>query len=111
MVHGAALLQTHDGNDRLVLDHGAPGAPVFDCGGPVVAVVTTAIAQAITYLSSAVHTSTAWQTPNVVSVPIQALAELPRSHAQLCRHLRCSPLRVCHHLSGLDLIALAQDVA
>src|SRR5436189_248642 len=25
---GAALLEMHDGNDRLVLDHGASGAPV-----------------------------------------------------------------------------------
>jgi hypothetical protein len=76
---GAALLEMHDGNDRLVLDHGASGAPVLDCGGRVVAVVTTAITQTINFLSPAVRTSTAWQTPNVVSIPIQALAELPRS--------------------------------
>jgi hypothetical protein len=75
---GAALLEMHDGNDRLVLDHGASGAPVLDCRGRVVAVVSTAITQTITFLSPAVRTSTAWQTPNVVSIPIQALKDLPR---------------------------------
>jgi hypothetical protein len=39
----AALLEMHDGNDRLVLDHGASGAPVLDCKGQVVAVVSTLI--------------------------------------------------------------------
>src|SRR5262249_15370530 len=36
---GAALLEMHDGDDRLVLDHGASGSPVLDCAGRVVAVV------------------------------------------------------------------------
>jgi hypothetical protein len=35
------LLEMYDGNDRLVLDHGASGAPVVDCSGQVVAVVPT----------------------------------------------------------------------
>src|SRR5262245_19689823 len=30
---GAALLELYDGDDRLVLDHGASGAPVLDCQG------------------------------------------------------------------------------
>jgi hypothetical protein len=72
---GAALLEMHDGNDRLVLDHGASGAPVLDCQGRVVAVVSTAITQTVSFLSPAVRTSTAWQTPNVVSIPIQALKD------------------------------------
>lgn len=75
---GAALLEMHDGNDRLVLDHGASGAPILDCSGRVVAVVSTAITQTIGFLSPAVRTSTAWQTPNVISIPIQALGDLPR---------------------------------
>ncbi len=75
---GAALLEMHDGNDRLVLDHGASGAPVLDCQGQVVAVVSTAITQTISFLSPAVRASTAWQTPNVVSIPIEALKDLPR---------------------------------
>ena len=43
--HGA--MEMHDGNDRLVLDHGASGAPVLDCQGRVVAVVSTLITQTI----------------------------------------------------------------
>src|SRR5262245_27078835 len=37
---GTALVEMHDRNDRLVLDHGASGAPVLDCEGRVVAVVS-----------------------------------------------------------------------
>jgi hypothetical protein len=70
---GTALLEMYDGNDRLVLDHGSSGAPVLDCEGRVVAVVSIAITQTISLLASAVRTSTAWQTPNVVSVLIQVL--------------------------------------
>jgi hypothetical protein len=70
----------YNGNDRLVLDHGASGAPVLDCEGRVVAVVSIAITQTISLLASAVRTSTASQTPNVVSVPIQVLEE---DHARL----------------------------
>jgi Trypsin-like peptidase domain len=76
---GSALLEMHDGNDRLVLDHGASGAPVLDCRGRVVAVVSTAITQTISFLSPAMRTSTAWQTPNVISIPIEALNDLRRS--------------------------------
>lgn len=75
---GAALLEMQDGNDRLVLDHGASGAPVLDCEGRVVAVVSNAITQTISFLAAAVRTSTAWQTPNVVSIPIQALKNFTR---------------------------------
>jgi hypothetical protein len=70
---GTALLEMYDGNDRLVLDHGASGAPVLDCEGRVVAVVSIAITQTISLLASSIRVSTAWQTPNVVSVPIQVL--------------------------------------
>jgi len=76
---GTALLEMHDGNDRLVLDHGASGAPVLDCEGRVVAVVSIAITQTINLLASAIRTSTAWQTPNVVSIPIQVLKTSPGS--------------------------------
>jgi hypothetical protein len=75
---GTALLEMYDGNDRLVLDHGASGAPVLDCEGRVVAVVSIAITQTINFLASAVRTSTAWQTPNVVSIPIQVLEDIVR---------------------------------
>jgi len=75
---GAALLELHDGNDRLVLDHGASGAPVLECDGRVVAVVATLITQTVSFFSSVIRTSTAWQTPNVVSIPIQALKDFVR---------------------------------
>ncbi len=74
-----ALLEMYDGNDRLVLDHGASGAPVLDCEGRVVAVVTTLITQTINLASHAVRVSTAWQTPNVVSIPIEVLKDFSRS--------------------------------
>ena len=70
---GMALLEMHDGNDRLVLDHGASGAPVLDCDGRVVAVVSNVITQIVNLPSRALRVSTAWQTPNVISVPIEAL--------------------------------------
>jgi hypothetical protein len=70
---GAALLEIHDGNDRLVLDHGASGAPVLDCEGRVVAVVSTLITQTISLPTGAMRVSTAWQTPNVVSIPAAIL--------------------------------------
>jgi trypsin-like peptidase len=73
---GAALLEMHDGNDRLVLDHGASGAPVLDCEGRVVAVVSTLITQTIGLSTGGVRVSTAWQTPNVVSIPAVGLKGL-----------------------------------
>jgi len=72
---GAALLEMFDGNDRLAVDYGASGAPVFDCEGRVAAVVTTVITQTFSALSGRMRISTAWGTPNVLSVPIQMLKE------------------------------------
>jgi len=72
---GSALFEMYDGNDRLVLDHGASGAPVLDCDGRVVAVVTTLITRTMNFLSNVIRISTAWQSPNVVAIPIQVLKE------------------------------------
>jgi hypothetical protein len=72
---GSALLEMYDGNDRLVLDHGASGAPVLDCNGRVVAVVTTLITRTVNFLSNVMRVSTAWQSPNVVAIPIQVLKD------------------------------------
>src|SRR4029077_15514830 len=44
---GAALLEMFDGNDRLAVDYGASGAPVYDCDARIVAVVTTVITQTV----------------------------------------------------------------
>ena len=75
---GMALIEMHDGNDRLVLDHGASGAPVLDCEGHVVAVVSTLLTQTIRLPNGAVRVSTAWQTPNVLSIPAGVLNGLSR---------------------------------
>src|SRR5262249_14792599 len=72
---GSALLELFDGSDRLAVDHGASGAPVYDCDGRVAAVVTTVITQTFPGLSGPIRVSTAWGTPNVLSIPIQALEE------------------------------------
>jgi hypothetical protein len=76
---GTALIEMHDGNDRLVLDHGASGAPVLDCEGRVVAVVATIITQTVGLPTGPVRVSTAWHTPNVVSIPVEALKALTRT--------------------------------
>jgi hypothetical protein len=75
---GTALLEMHDGNDRLVLDHGASGAPVLDCEGRVAAVVSTLITQTIVLPTGSVRASTAWQTPNVLSIPAEVLNGVSR---------------------------------
>ena len=72
---GRALLEMYDGNDRLAVDRGASGAPVFDCEGRIAAVVSMVITQMIPTLSGQKQVSTAWGAPNVLSVPIQALKE------------------------------------
>ena len=75
---GTALLEMYDGNDRLVLDHGSSGAPVVDCAGRVVAVVSNLFTTTIRFMSTTRRISTAWGSPNVVSVPITVLKELSR---------------------------------
>jgi hypothetical protein len=72
---GAALLELFDGNDRLAIDHGASGAPVYDCLGRISAVVSTVITQTFPGWSGPVRVSTAWGTPNVLSIPIHALKD------------------------------------
>jgi len=72
---GTALLEMYDGDDRLVLDHGASGAPVLDCQGRVAAVVSNLFTQTTQLLSDAIRISTAWGQANVASVPIQVLKD------------------------------------
>ncbi len=73
---GTALLELYDGDDRLVLDHGASGAPVLDCQGRVVAVVSNLFTQTMQFLSKPIRISTAWGQANVASVPIQVLKDV-----------------------------------
>ena len=72
---GSALLEIYEGNDRLVIDHGASGAPVFDCNGRIAAVISTIMTQVLRTPFGDKRLSTAWGTPNVVSVPVQQLME------------------------------------
>jgi hypothetical protein len=76
---GSALLEMYDGDDRLVLDHGASGAPVLDCDGRVVAVVSNIFAKTLSFMSQAIRISTAWGSPNIAAVPILVLEEVPGS--------------------------------
>src|SRR6476659_8204470 len=76
---GTALLEMYDRDDRLVLDHGASGAPVLDCEGRVVAVVSNIFTQTLQFPSRAIRISTAWGSPNVASVPIQVLQDFARA--------------------------------
>jgi len=73
---GTALLEMYDGDDRLVLDHGASGAPVLDCDGRVVAVVSNLFTQTMQFPYRAIRISTAWGQPNVVSVPSLVLRDM-----------------------------------
>jgi hypothetical protein len=75
---GTALLEMYDGDDRLVLDHGSSGAPVVDCSGRVVAVVSNLFTTTIRFMSTTRRISTAWGSPNVVSVPVTVLKESSR---------------------------------
>src|SRR5215510_12667901 len=72
---GAALMEIYEGDDRLVLDHGASGAPVLDCEGRVVAVVSSILTQTLNFGFRSVKVSTAWQTPNVISMPANVISE------------------------------------
>jgi Trypsin-like peptidase domain len=75
---GTALLEMYDGNDRLAIDYGASGAPVLDCEGHVAAVVSIVITQTLP-LAGGTRVSTAWGTPNVLSLPIQILKDFSQA--------------------------------
>jgi hypothetical protein len=77
---GMALLEFYEGENRLVIDHGASGAPVIDCDGRVAAVISNVFTQSIVWASHQIRISTAWGMPNVVSVPIDALDELAQAN-------------------------------
>ncbi|MGC1681644.1 MAG: hypothetical protein WA760_09890 [Pseudolabrys sp.] len=72
---GTALLEIYEGDNRFAIDHGASGAPVFDCEGRIAAVISTVITQIFQTPFGVLRISTAWGTPNVVSVPVQKLTE------------------------------------
>jgi hypothetical protein len=75
---GMALLEMYDGDDRLVLDHGSSGAPVLDCEGRVVAVVSKLFLSTIYFMSQTIRIPTGWGSPNVVSLPAAGLRDFAR---------------------------------
>ncbi|MGA9200495.1 MAG: hypothetical protein WBZ67_08320, partial [Pseudolabrys sp.] len=72
---GTALLEMYEGDNRFAVDHGASGAPVFDCECRIAAVISTVVTQIFQTPFGVLRISTAWGTPNVVSVPVQRLTE------------------------------------
>jgi len=79
-VAGMALLELYEGENRLIIDHGASGAPVLDCNGRVAAVVSNVFTQSIHWAYREIRISTAWGMPNVVSVPLHALDDFSQSN-------------------------------
>jgi trypsin-like peptidase len=77
---GMALLELYEGQNRLVVDHGASGAPVIDCEGRVAAVVSNVFTQSIQWPYREIRYTTAWGMPNVVSVPLYALGNLSQAN-------------------------------
>jgi Trypsin-like peptidase domain len=77
---GMALLEFYEGDNRLIIDHGASGAPVLDCEGRVAAVVSNVFTQNLQFPSRVIRISTAWGMPNVVSVPLGALDDLSQAN-------------------------------
>jgi hypothetical protein len=75
---GMALIEMYEGDNRLVIDHGASGAPVVDCEGRVAAVVRNVFTQTFQWAYHSIRMSTAWGMPNVVSVPVQALGDFSK---------------------------------
>jgi hypothetical protein len=55
------------------LDHGSSGAPVLDCAGRVIAVVSNLFTMTIPFISGAIRVSTSWGNPTMVSVPVPVL--------------------------------------
>jgi hypothetical protein len=76
---GMALLEFFEGDNRLIVDHGASGAPVLDCEGRVAAVVSNVLTQNVQFPSRTIRISTSWGMPNVVSVPLQQVDDLSRA--------------------------------
>ncbi|MGB6584885.1 MAG: serine protease, partial [Pseudolabrys sp.] len=55
---GTALLEMYEGDNRFAIDHGASGAPVFDCEGRVAAVISTVMVQIFQTPFGVMRTST-----------------------------------------------------
>jgi len=88
---GTGLLEIYEGDNRLVIDHGASGAPVFDCEGRIAAVISTVITQIFRTPFGEQRISTAWGTPNVVSVPIRELIGSLASELNPVEHSEFGP--------------------
>lgn len=91
---GMALLEFYEGDNRLIIDHGASGAPVIDCNGRVAAVVSNVFTQSVQWTYRVVRISTAWGTPNVVSVPAQVLDDFSEPGLKVLQSNPAYPKRV-----------------
>jgi hypothetical protein len=60
--------------DRLVIDAGSSGSPIFDCQGHVVSAVAMVLTQELN-LMGVMRVSTAWGEPNVYGVSINAITK------------------------------------
>ena len=106
---GTALLEIFKGENRLVIDYGASGAPVFDCEGRVAAVISTVITQILSTPFGNRRVSTAWGSPNVVSIPIQQLIEFSKAQSLQLKgrtRPRFRAIADMHQLTVLDATTL-----
>ena len=76
---GTALFEIYEGDNRLVIDHGASRAPVFDCEGRVAAVISTVITQNLATPFGEMRLPTPWGSPDVGSVPVHQLMEFSKA--------------------------------
>jgi len=73
------LLEMSIRNDRLVFDHGASGAPVFDCDGNVVVVINNIIMQPpLVFAGQEIRIPTSWGFPNNTAVSVSPLIDAQR---------------------------------
>jgi trypsin-like peptidase len=77
---GTAPFEMYEGDDRLVLDHGASGAPVVDCAGREVAVVTNLLTMTIPVPFRQIRISMAWGQANVLAVPVHVLSSFAQGN-------------------------------
>src|SRR4029078_10115287 len=97
---GAALLDMYEGDNRFALDRGDSGAPVFDCDGRIAAVISNVITQNFQTPFGVLRTSTAWGSPNVVSVPAQKLMEFSEALRTVVEHRFLPSVGAPRPLSG-----------
>jgi hypothetical protein len=59
--------------NRLAIDHGSSGSPIFDCQGQVVASAAIVLSRELRLFGATTRVSTAWGSPNVFGTPTGAI--------------------------------------